>query len=85
MNNNNKHGQVARNVPPPDSLSELASLVVADVAGRRADEAVHTVGLEELGHVKAHEHLLVVEELPAPNLRVKGGSYIKIWGTFYEE
>ncbi len=51
--------------PSPDSLRELTSLVVPDVSGGCADEAVHTVCLEELGHVQAHKHFLVVEELPA--------------------
>jgi hypothetical protein len=36
-----------------DGLGELAALVVADVAGRRADEAGDGVLLHVLGHVDA--------------------------------
>src|SRR3954463_5653988 len=43
-------------------LCELAALVVADVAGRRADEARHRVLLHVLRHVDADHRLLVAEE-----------------------
>ncbi len=45
-----------------DGLGELAALVVADVAGRRADEARDGVLLHVLGHVDADHGGLVVEE-----------------------
>ena len=43
-------------------LGELAALVVADVAGRRADEPRHGVLLHVLGHVDAHHRVLVAEQ-----------------------
>jgi len=46
----------------PDGFRELAALVMADVAGRRADEPRDRVLLLVLGHVDAHHHLLVVEQ-----------------------
>ena len=45
-----------------DGLGELAALVVADVAGRGADEAGDGVLVEVLGHVEADHGVLVVEE-----------------------
>jgi hypothetical protein len=45
-----------------DGLGELAALVVADVAGRRADEPRDGVLLHVLGHVDADHGGLVVEE-----------------------
>ena len=48
--------------PPTDGLGELAALLVADVPGRRADEAAHRVLLHVLAHVDAGHGLLVVEE-----------------------
>ena len=48
--------------PAPHRLGELAALVVADVAGRRADEAGHRVLLHVLAHVDADHGPLVVEE-----------------------
>ena len=47
---------------PPHGLGQLAALVVADIAGRRADEARHRVLLHVLGHVDADHGALVVEE-----------------------
>ena len=47
---------------PPHRLGELAALFVADVAGRRADEARHGVLLHVLRHVDAHHRPLVVEQ-----------------------
>ena len=47
---------------PADLLGELASLLVAHVAGRRADEARDGVALLELAHVEAHHQGLVAEE-----------------------
>ena len=47
--------------PAADGLGELAALLVADVAGRRADEAGDRVPLLVLGHVQADEGALVVE------------------------
>ena len=43
-------------------LGQLAGLLVADVAGRRADHARHRVLLLVLRHVDAHHRLLVVEQ-----------------------
>ena len=43
-------------------LGELAAFVVADVAGRRADETRDGVLLHVLAHVDADHGLLVVEE-----------------------
>ena len=47
--------------PPAHGLGELAALVVADVAGRRADQARHRVPLLVLGHVDPDHRPLVVE------------------------
>ena len=48
--------------PPPDGFGQLAALLVADVAGRRADQARDGVLLLVLGHVDADHRLLVVEQ-----------------------
>ena len=48
--------------PAPHRLGELAALLVADVARRRADQARDGVLLHVLGHVDADHRLLVVEE-----------------------
>ena len=48
--------------PAAHRLGELAALLVADVAGRRADEPGHGVLLHVLAHVDADHGLLVVEE-----------------------
>ena len=45
----------------PHGLGELAALLVADVAGRRADEPRDRVPLLVLGHVEPHHRALVVE------------------------
>ena len=47
--------------PAADRLGELAALVVADVAGRRADQARHGVLLHVLRHVDADHRVLGVE------------------------
>ena len=44
-----------------DGLGQLAALVEADVAGRRADEAAHVVALHELAHVDLDERVLAAE------------------------
>ncbi len=46
----------------PDLLGQLPALLVADVAGRRADEARDVVLLLILGHVDADQGAFVVEE-----------------------
>src|SRR5439155_7921658 len=46
----------------PDLLGELAALLVADVAGRRADQAGDGVLLAVLRHVDADDRLLGPEE-----------------------
>ena len=48
--------------PPAHRLGQLAALVVADVAGRRADQARDRVLLHVLGHVDADHVGLVVEQ-----------------------
>ena len=45
-----------------DGLGELAALLVADVAGGRADQAADRVLLHVLGHVEADQALLVAEQ-----------------------
>ena len=47
---------------PSHRLGEEPSLVIANVAGRRADQPRHRVLLHELAHVETHHGLLVVEE-----------------------
>ena len=47
--------------PAPHRLGELAALVVADVAGRRADQPRDRVPLLVLAHVEPHHRVLVVE------------------------
>ena len=42
-------------------VGQLAALLVADVAGRRADEPGHGVALHELRHVEAHHRLVGAE------------------------
>eukprot|EP00959_Pyramimonas_sp_CCMP1952_P420714 8812685-Pyramimonas_sp.AAC.1 len=44
-----------------DGLSELTTLVVANVAGGGADELGHGVALHELGHVQPHHGVLRAE------------------------
>jgi len=48
--------------PAPYRLGQLAGLLVADVAGRSADEARDGVPLLELAHVEADHQVLVAEE-----------------------
>jgi hypothetical protein len=48
--------------PPPHRLGQRAALLVADIAGRRADQPGHRVLLHELGHVDAHHRGVVVEQ-----------------------
>ena len=48
--------------PAAHRLGELAALLVADVARRRADQARHVVLLLVLRHVDAHHGALVVEQ-----------------------
>jgi len=46
---------------PSHGLGQLTALVVADVAGRRADQARHGVLLHVLGHIDPHHGVLGVE------------------------
>ncbi len=46
----------------PYGLSQVAALLVADIAGRCADQASHGVLLHELGHVDAHHGVFGIEE-----------------------
>ena len=48
--------------PAAHRLGEIAALLVADIARRRADEPRHGVLLHELRHVDAHHRLLGVEQ-----------------------
>ena len=48
--------------PPAHRLGQAAALLVADVAGRRADQPGDRVLLHVLGHVDADHRLLVVEQ-----------------------
>ena len=48
--------------PPADRLGQLARLLVADVAGRSADEPGDRVPLLELAHVEADHRVLVAEQ-----------------------
>ena len=48
--------------PPPHLLGELPCLLVADVTGRRPDEARDRVALLELAHVEADHQVLVAEQ-----------------------
>ena len=63
----------------PHGLGQLAALVEADVAGRRADQAADVVALHELAHVDLDERVLAAEhELgeapwPAPSCRRRSG------------
>ncbi len=53
-------------------LGELAALVVADVAGRRAKEAADGVWLPVFAHVDAQQRVVVVEEEAGQRLRQFG-------------
>src|SRR5207245_6471494 len=55
--------------PPAARLRELATLIKADVSGRRADEARDRVLLHVFAHVEADERLLVIEEELGERLR----------------
>ena len=46
----------------PHLLGELAALLVADVAGRRAEQPRDGVLLAELGHVELDQRVLVAEQ-----------------------
>ena len=48
--------------PAPDRLGQLAALLVADVAGRRADQARDGELLHVLAHVDPDHRVLVVEQ-----------------------
>ena len=56
----------------PHRLGELAALLVADVAGRRADQPGDGVLLHVLGHVDAHHVVLGVEQRLGQRLRELG-------------
>ena len=58
--------------PPAHGLGQLAALVVADVAGRRADQPRDGVLLHVLRHVDPHHRLLGVEQELGQRLRQLG-------------
>ena len=53
----------------PDRLRELSSLLVADIAGGRADQAGDRILLHILRHVDPHHRILIVEEILRERLR----------------
>ena len=54
---------------PAHGLGQLAALLEADVAGRRAHEAAHVVALHELAHVDLDERVLAAEHELGERLR----------------
>ena len=46
-----------------DLLGDLAGLIVADVAGRRTDDARNAVLFHEFAHVQANQRLRLIEQL----------------------
>ena len=52
----------------PHCLCELTALVVADVAGRRADELADCMPLHELGHIESDHGLLAAEVVSGQGL-----------------
>ena len=56
----------------PNGLCQLATLVVAHVSGRGADKALDAELLHVLGHVDAHQGLLIVEQTLGERLRELG-------------
>ena len=48
--------------PAADGLGELARFLIADVAGRRPDQARDGMAFLVLAHIDADERLLVVEQ-----------------------
>lgn len=46
----------------PHGLGELTALLVADVAGRRADQPGHAVSLHVLAHIDANHGIGIVEQ-----------------------
>ena len=55
-----------------DRFGQLAAFFVADVAGRRAEQAADGVPLAVLAHVDAHQRVLVVEHELGQRLRQLG-------------
>ena len=45
----------------PDSLGQLAALVVAHISRRRTDESRHAVAFLIFAHIDTHHHVLIVE------------------------
>ena len=58
--------------PAPHRFGQLPALIVADVAGRRADEPRHGVLLHVLGHVDPHHRAFAVEEIFGERARQLG-------------
>src|SRR4051812_43250751 len=66
---------------PPDGFSELASLFVADISGRRTDHARDSVLLLVFRHVDARHRLLVAEQ----DLRESPGELVLADARWTEE
>jgi hypothetical protein len=60
---------------PPHRLGQLAAFLVADIPGRRPDEARDGVLLHVLRHVEPHDIVLVVEERRGERTRQLGLSH----------
>ena len=58
-------------------LRELATIAVADVARRRADEAGDAMTLGELTHIDTHQCLFTAEDFPRERLRQIGLPYAR--------
>ena len=58
-------------------LGELAALVVADIARRRADQARNAVLLHVFGHVDAHHRAFGIEERLGERLRQFGFTHTR--------
>ena len=56
-------------------FGQLAGLIVADIAGRRTDDAGHAVLFHKFGHIQADQRILLVEQLLRQRLDQLGLSY----------
>ena len=58
-------------------LREFATIAVADVARRRADESGDAMTLGELTHIDTHQRLFTAEDFPRECLRQIGLPYAR--------